>query len=195
MPPHEMRDIVVLLPGITGSVLKKNGKVVWGFSGGTIADTLLTRGGSLRDALALTGDSPDREDLGDGIVADSLAPDLHLIPGLWKIDGYSRVADTILERFAVREGENFFRFPYDWRRDNRAAAQRLAHQSAEWLRRRRTTVPDAKLILVAHSMGGLVSRYFLEVLGGWRNTRALVTFGTPYRGAINALDTLANGSR
>ncbi|HET8625584.1 MAG TPA: CHAT domain-containing protein, partial [Gemmatimonadales bacterium] len=43
--------------------------------------------------------------------------------------------------------------------------------------------------------GGLVSRYFLEVLGGWRNTRALVTFGTPYRGAINALDTLANGSR
>jgi hypothetical protein len=190
-----MRDIVVLLPGITGSVLKKNGRVVWGFGGKAIAGTLLTRGRSLVDALALTDDSPDREDLGDGVVADALAPDLHLLPGLWKIDGYSRVADVIQSRFAVREGENFFPFPYDWRRDNRAAARKLARESAEWLRRRRQVHPDAKLILVAHSMGGLVSRYYLEVLGGWRDTRALITFGTPYRGSLNALDSLANGSR
>jgi pimeloyl-ACP methyl ester carboxylesterase len=39
-----------------------------------------------------------------------------------------------------------------------------------------------KLILVGHSMGGLVARYFLECLEGWRDTRRLVTFGTPYRG-------------
>jgi hypothetical protein len=44
-------------------------------------------------------------------------------------------------------------------------------------------------------MGGLVSRYFLEVLGGWRGTRALITFGTPYRGSLNALDSLVNGVR
>jgi hypothetical protein len=44
-------------------------------------------------------------------------------------------------------------------------------------------------------MGGLVSRYFLEVLGGWQDTRALITFGTPYRGSLNALDTLSNGIR
>jgi hypothetical protein len=42
-------------------------------------------------------------------------------------------------------------------------------------------------------MGGLVVRYFLEVLGGWRDCRALVTFGTPYRGSLNALNFLANG--
>ena len=42
-------------------------------------------------------------------------------------------------------------------------------------------------------MGGLVSRYFLECLEGWKDTRALVTFGTPYRGSLNALDGLANG--
>jgi hypothetical protein len=42
-------------------------------------------------------------------------------------------------------------------------------------------------------MGGLVSRYYLEVLGGWQNCRALITFGTPYRGSINALNYLANG--
>ena len=41
---------------------------------------------------------------------------------------------------------------------------------------------------------GLVVRYFLEVLGGWRDCRgALITFGTPYRGSLNAVNFLANG--
>ena len=42
-------------------------------------------------------------------------------------------------------------------------------------------------------MGGLVARYYLEVLEGWRDCHALITFGTPYRGAVNALDFIANG--
>ena len=42
-------------------------------------------------------------------------------------------------------------------------------------------------------MGGLVARYYLEVLEGWPNCRALITFGTPYRGSLNALNYLANG--
>jgi len=42
-------------------------------------------------------------------------------------------------------------------------------------------------------MGGLIARYFLEVLDGWRDCRALITFGTPYRGSLNALNFLANG--
>ena len=53
--------------------------------------------------------------------------------------------------------------------------------------------PDAKLVLVGHSMGGLVARYFLECLDGWRDTRRLVTFGTPYRGSLNALNFLVHG--
>jgi len=32
------------------------------------------------------------------------------------------------------------------------------------------------------------------VLEGWRDTRALLTFGTPYAGSMNAVDTLVNGS-
>jgi len=44
-------------------------------------------------------------------------------------------------------------------------------------------------------MGGLVARYFLEVLGGWRHTKMLVSLGTPYRGSVKALDFLANGIR
>jgi pimeloyl-ACP methyl ester carboxylesterase len=196
MPRQPMPDVVVVLPGITGSVLKKDGQVVWGFSGRVLAGALLTGGASLRRSLLLAEDPAGQDELGDGVVADALVDDLHLLPGLWKIDGYSKLADTIKARFDVTEGENFFRFPYDWRRDNRVAARRLARESHGWLKRwRERRNPDAKLILVAHSMGGLVSRYFLEILEGWRDTRALVSFGTPYRGSLNALDMLANGMR
>jgi hypothetical protein len=44
-------------------------------------------------------------------------------------------------------------------------------------------------------MGGIVSRYFLECLGGWKDTRALITFGTPHRGSFMALQALALGFR
>jgi hypothetical protein len=190
-----MPDVVVLLPGITGSVLKKNGKVVWGFSAGTIAKALFTLGGSMEKDLALPHDDPGVDDLGDGIVADSLMPDLHLLPGIWKIDGYGAVADAIKAAFKVTDGRNFFQFPYDWRRDNRVAARKLAAAAHGWLSKWRQSSgnANARLVLVAHSMGGLVSRYFLECLEGWKDTRALVTFGTPYRGSLNALDGLSNG--
>jgi pimeloyl-ACP methyl ester carboxylesterase len=190
-----MRDVIVLLPGITGSVLKKDGKVVWGFNPGAVTRALFTGGHSIIRALELGGDDPEREALDDGVTADALIPDLHLIPGLWKIDGYSLVADTIRRVFDVREGENFFTFPYDWRRDNRASARRLQRKAHDWLKAWRQHSPQARLILIAHSMGGIVSRYFLDVLGGWQDTRALITFGTPYRGSLNALDTLSNGIR
>jgi pimeloyl-ACP methyl ester carboxylesterase len=190
-----MPDVIVLLPGITGSVLKKNDKVVWGYSAGTIARALLTLGGSMETALALPHDDPAVDDLGDGIVAEALMPDLHLLPGIWKIDGYGRIADAIKSAFEVAEGRNFYTFPYDWRRDNRVAARRLRRAAQGWLAawRQASGNPAAKLILIGHSMGGLVSRYYLECMEGWRDTRTLVTFGTPYRGSLNALDGLANG--
>lgn len=195
--PHKMPDVVVLFPGITGSVLKQRGEVVWGFSAGTIGRALLTLGGNLERTLALPHDDPNRDDMGDGIEATALMPDLHLLPGLWKIDGYTKMEDAILDAFEMERGKNLFQFPYDWRRDNRVAARKLARASHGWLKawRESSGNSDAKLILVAHSMGGLVCRYFLECLEGWKDTRALVTFGTPYRGSLNAVDTLANGMR
>ena len=123
--------------------------------------------------------------------------DVHLIPGFWKIDGYTKMMRYIEETFDVARGRNLFEFPYDWRRDNRVAARRLQRESHDWLRdwRASSGAKDAKLVLVGHSMGGLISRYFLECLDGWRDTRTLITFGTPYRGSLNALDTLVNGKK
>jgi hypothetical protein len=193
--PRSMADVVVLLPGITGSVLRKDGRDLWALSGRGVTDALRTFGRNL-DALLLKDDPPDVDDLGDGVTAGALFPDVHLVPGLWKIDGYTTVAQRLAHEFDLRPGENFFEFPYDWRRDNRVAARRLARASAGWLRAWRGAGHEgAKLVVVAHSMGGLVARYFLECLGGWRDTRRLVTFGTPYRGSLNALGFLANGFR
>ena len=44
-------------------------------------------------------------------------------------------------------------------------------------------------------MGGLVARYYLNVLGGAEWTRTIVTLGTPHRGAGDALVKLVNGVR
>jgi Lecithin:cholesterol acyltransferase len=190
-----LNDMVVLLPGITGSVLQKDGKDVWAISGQAAWGWLRTLGDSLQD-LALKGDDPS------GIVAARVMPDAHVVPGLVKIDGYSATAKMVTGTFDIVRGSiwdarpaNFIEFPYDWRLDNRINAQRLAELVADRLPRWRehSGNSSARIIFLAHSMGGLVVRYFLEVLGGWRDCRALVTFGTPYRGSLNALNFLANG--
>jgi pimeloyl-ACP methyl ester carboxylesterase len=190
MPGRPMTDVVVLLPGITGSVLQKDGRDVWAFSPGAALRALVSFGRSITE-LELQDDS----DLDDGVTAPRVMPDIHLIPGLWKIDGYGKISQYIRREFDVQPGRNFFEFPYDWRRDNRVAAGQLKEQSDQWLFAWRKDHPEAKLILLGHSMGGLISRYFLECLDGWRDTRRLVTFGTPYRGSLNALDFIVKGMR
>lgn len=196
-----LRDLVIVIPGITGNVLEKDGKVVWGWSGSALWRTLASGGATIR-GLALCGDDPSLDDLGDGVTATKLMPDAHLVPGLWKIDGYSALRRLVTESFAVQTGDvahvsaaNYFEFPYDWRRDNRVAAralQRLIHEALpQW--RKHSGADDAKVIVLAHSMGGLVARHWLEVLEGWHCCRALITFGTPYRGAPQAMGYLANG--
>ena len=190
MARHQLGDVVILVPGILGSVLEREGKEIWGLSPGGVLRALRTLGGSIRD-LALVGDP--QGDPGDGVVATKLMPDVHIIPGLWAIDGYSAIAAMITSTFDVVPGKTFIEFPYDWRLSNRFTAERLAAVALTALHKQRQVNPNAKLILVCHSMGGLVSRYFLECLDGAKDTRTLITFGTPYRGSLNALSFLANG--
>lgn len=189
-------DLVVLLPGITGSVLQKDGKDIWAPSPSALLRGLASFGRSVKNLkLTVSDDDWKAPDLGDGVVATRLMPDVHLLPGFWKIDGYAAIQEFLLNTFDLTEGQNYHPFPYDWRRDNRAAADRLNKESEGWLRswREESGHEGAQLILIAHSMGGLVARYFVEALEGWRNTRAVVTFGTPYYGSLNAVDFLVNG--
>jgi pimeloyl-ACP methyl ester carboxylesterase len=106
----------------------------------------------------------------------------------------------MLDRPGISEAPpgNLVLFDYDWRLSNRWTAERLKsrveHALARWresARERR----DATVVFVCHSMGGLVVRWYLEKLDGAEVARALVTLGTPHRGALNALEQLVNGVR
>lgn len=194
-----MPHLVVVLPGILGSVLEKNGREVWGASSNAFFQGLLSRGKSIQD-LKVTQDSSTSCDLGDGVKATKLFPDLHIVPGFWKIDGYSRLCEALTERFELLEYgahdiTNLIKFAYDWRRDNRSSARKLKEAIDLSLGKLREANPEAKVILIAHSMGGLVARYYLECLSGWRDCLALITLGTPFRGAPKAIGYLTNGYR
>ena len=201
-----MKHMIVLLPGITGSVLQQNGEDLWGASVRAICN-IWKSGGQNLQALRLRGNDSGEDYYGDGIKADRLVQNAQLIPGLVKIlDGYSETAKLITDNFDVTEGDiyrddknkaaNFYQFPYDWRRDNRINAKILKRwldiRLTAW-RNKSSQNKDAKVILLAHSMGGLISRYYLEVLGGWKDAKTLFTFGTPYRGSLDAVNFIANG--
>jgi pimeloyl-ACP methyl ester carboxylesterase len=204
----KMKDMVVILPGITGSVLQKDGRDIWNVSGQAIWQLASSLGNKMQE-LKLEGDDPNGGDIGDGIKPTSLIADTYIIPGfggLGKlVDGYNKTSKIITKNFEVTEGNiyedsedkaaNFYHFPYDWRRDNRANAHILKRLLDKRLKtwREKSGNENAKVILLAHSMGGVISRYYLEVLGGWQDCKALFTFGTPYRGSLNAVNVLANG--
>jgi hypothetical protein len=140
------------------------------------------------------------DDPKDGIVAPRPLPNLGMIPRLMKVDGYGILSDYLKQRFTLTpstdgQAGNLVEFPYDWRLSNQLNAERLRDRVVPALDRWRklSNNPDAKLILISHSMGGLVARYFLEVLSGRELASKLITIGTPYRGSVNSLDALANG--
>ena len=68
-----MGDVVVLIPGISGSVLQRDGKDVWAPTAGAVLSGLRTLGQSLKD-LELRSDRVDSDDLGDGVMATRLVP-------------------------------------------------------------------------------------------------------------------------
>ena len=195
-----MRDLIVLVPGITGSVLKKDDKDVWAISGASLSGFLKSAGHALQ-ALRLPIDYDPRKPPNDGVRATGVFPDFHGVFGLGKIDGYTGLDSMIRETFDLIAGTddpdvpaNYFKFPYDWRLSNRLTGEYLKEFVTQRLHTwRKHTSPDAKAILLAHSMGGLVARHYLECLEGWKDCRALVTFGTPFRGSVAAVDYLANG--
>jgi pimeloyl-ACP methyl ester carboxylesterase len=78
---------------------------------------------------------------------------------------------------------------YDWRKSIEHSAQTLSSRLAEV---RQQYGKDVEVSLLGHSMGGLVSRYFLESgqfngSGGYGNVKRLITLGTPHRGAPIAI--------
>jgi pimeloyl-ACP methyl ester carboxylesterase len=202
------RDLVVVVPGIMGSSLAdEEGREVWGLSAGTILKALTRLGTSLGKLTLPSGlaDGPAP----DGVVPTGLIGALHVIPGLWiPVQGYEALVRFLLQpRFGLSLDHpevvdappgNLLLFAYDWRLSNRHTAELLKQRVERGLARWQASHPDrqeAKVIFICHSMGGLVARWYLDKLEGAKVTRALITAGTPYRGALKALEQLINGVR
>jgi pimeloyl-ACP methyl ester carboxylesterase len=78
---------------------------------------------------------------------------------------------------------------YDWRRSAALSAARLNKIADE----AQEECNGEKLIIVAHSMGGIVAREFCKNLGGESRVRALILLGSPTMGAIKAYHQLKDG--
>ena len=131
---EQLRDVVVVLPGIMGSVLRDaHGDDVWKLSAGSILKGLLGRGKAIKRLQLPDGIGDDHP--GDGVTATALMPDMHVVPGIWTVTvGYERLLAWFRESFDVVEADprdpdrvvNFVQFPYDWRLSNRYNARAAA---------------------------------------------------------------------
>ncbi|MEB3175038.1 MAG: hypothetical protein VKN60_07630 [Cyanobacteriota bacterium] len=79
MSKTPLQDLIVILPGIMGSVLQKDGQDLWNVSGSVLWQVAKSLGHRLT-ALRLEGDDLLGGDLGDGITPTGLIQDTYLIP-------------------------------------------------------------------------------------------------------------------
>ena len=188
-----LRHLIVVIPGIGGSVLERAGKPIWG-------DGLLRAAQRMCDPAALALFP------GDGVQAVGLIRSASVVPGWTVMHGYEQLVHGICNSFEgviLDEGHpdrrvpdaNLVLFPYDFRHSVEVAAGRLAAEVKTRFNGLGERDQRRRVVVVAHSMGGLVARYWLGPGGGWPLCRALVTLGTPHRGAPKALAWLANGVR
>lgn len=184
-----MSDLIVLVPGITGSVLRRpGGPAVWKRSIGAVGRGIATLPATL-NLLALPTDLGDEPPDGPAqLIPDGIIHGWHAWPGLHTGDGYH----GLLELARHHDSAAVRIFSYDWRLSNRHTARVLAQQVEIWLSEWRELTRDrnARVCFLCHSMGGLVVRYYLEVLGGRELASRVVTLGTPYSGSVKALRVL-----
>jgi pimeloyl-ACP methyl ester carboxylesterase len=186
------KHLVMVVPGIGGSVLEQSGDVLWDVGFGSVARL---------------GLSAHRLSLAEARVIQptGLIRSRAVVPGWTVVCGYDRLMATLgqLPGAVADDGHpdrrvpdaNVVAFPYDFRTSIVDAAERLAAEVTARLAALGGAGEPSRVVVVAHSMGGLVARYWAGPLGGWRVCRALVTLGTPHRGAPKALNWVVGGVR
>jgi len=171
--------LVLLVPGIMGSKLidRSSKEILWG---------KLSRNRPDGPNLSLRFDDVDAEVL-DEFNAWLIAVDVYG-------GGQKRLADLFPDM-----PDNLKTFPYDWRQDNRFSADRLH----EWLCNNRDDIAGRHLVIVAHSMGGLITKYWMK---NRRNTSCsngqlepkpsslkVVFVGVPFYGAPKSIAAFSEG--
>jgi phospholipase A1 len=95
---------------------------------------------------------------------------------------YNKILDHLNAVLPAR----VYECPYDWRLPNEESAKRLRDKVAEAAQK------HSNIAIVAHSMGGLISRHYLESglfdsAPGYGNVKTLMTLATPHYGSPFAL--------
>ena len=225
------RNPVIVIPGILGSRLvdRPTGDLVWGAFTAEAADPQKPAGARLV-ALPITGAERLR-DLRDEVAPVGVLDRVRLRIGFLPIElrAYAQILSTLgaggyrdeqLGLSGVDYGPGHFtcfQFAYDWRRDNAENAQLLG----EFIRARQIYVAERyrsdygleidprtiKFDLVAHSMGGLIARYFLMygeqslddgapelTWAGAEMVERAILVGAPNHGSSVALQQLVDGA-
>lgn len=220
------RNPIIVIPGILGSRLVEagTGRIVWGAFDSGYADPKDPADAHLI-ALPLDSEEQDGVVKADGVLdrlsvrLAGVAFDIQAYVGILSTLGVGGYRDQALGLNAIDYGNNHFtcfQFPYDWRRDNVENAKRLkafidekrAYVQAEYKKRFGMDHAPVKFDLVAHSMGGLLARYFLMygtadlpadgslpelTWAGARDIERAILVATPNAGAVDALRQLVGG--
>lgn len=203
--PGITQDAVVIVPGIMGSELydTEAHRTVWGLSGVSWLLRAWTRPGGL-EGLRLT--EAEREGRSSRIRPTQLMRHSSWTPYLKGLEPYTALIASV--HGCVADPAAILEFPYDWRLPVVTNARLLAdaarrhltawqeHPAHQRARLARVDERPARLVFVAHSMGGLVTQAALDPLFDSdlaRDTRAVITLGTPFYGAVKATAILNSG--
>lgn len=99
-----------------------------------------------------------------------------LVHGIWKDSS----AFQTMSRYLWKRGFQAFAIDLE-PNDGSEGIEILAEQLADFVKE-----IGAPVNLVGFSMGGLVSRYYIQRMGGSEHVRRLITIGTPHHGTLVA---------
>jgi len=163
------RRPVVFVPGLGGSELWLGSERIY-----PIPKILLSN----PEILSLPGDPR--------IEARHIVSDVVILPGVFKQEQYSRLGDYLVSGLGYRRGDDLIEFAYDWRQDIRLAARKLGEMIEQWR-------PGAPITIIGHSLGTLVTRYYIEKLGGKRLAERIILMGGPHYGTPKAILAILTG--
>jgi pSer/pThr/pTyr-binding forkhead associated (FHA) protein len=121
---------------------------------------------------------------GNPLVPNGLVDEVVIVPNLIKQEQYGRMINYLCESLGYEVGKDLLEFAYDFRQDVRISARHLAQTVDDW-------GVFGPVTLIAHSMGSLVSRYYVDQLGGEKRVERLIMLGGPHFGAPKSIINLA----
>ncbi len=114
------------------------------------------------------------------------------VGGEWQLDPILNTYDNLWEALKLAgyvENETLFAFPYQWRLSNVYTAELLKEKINEV----KVICDCGKVDIVAHSMGGLAARSYIEGSDYQNDVDQLIFLATPHQGATTAYLTWEGG--